>query len=92
MKGVKEDFLRKVVEEGCIDTRKYRYLCEGRQDLSGYYAKLFYAVIRLPLELLDTTSVYDGWEDVAYYYYDYDDDENGILKRRNAPSGSWFVL
>lgn len=92
MKGVKEDFLRKVVEEGIVDTRKYRYLCEGRQDLSGDYAKLFYAVIRLPLELLDTTAVYDGWEEVAYYYYDYDDDENGILKRRNAPTGSWFVL
>lgn len=52
-------FERKVINNGIIDTRNYRYI---------YVAgNIFACIKRLPLELLDTTAAIDGWETVKIY-------------------------
>lgn len=54
-----KNFEQKVINNGSIDTRNYRYI---------YVAGNISACIkRLPLELLDTTAAIDGWETVKIY-------------------------
>lgn len=47
-------FENRIIREGIVDTRKYRYVTRDYQDTIAIY--------RLPLELLDTTAAIDGWE------------------------------
>lgn len=47
---MRKSFIEKVVREGIVDTKKYRYIMRG--------AKIF----RLPISCLDTTQAIDGWE------------------------------
>lgn len=50
-------FKDRVMREMTVDTRKYRYSVKD----CGDHAE----IQRIPLEYLDTTAVYDGWETVA---------------------------
>lgn len=47
---MRKSFIERVVREGIVDTRKYRYIMRG--------AKIF----RLPISCLGTTQAIDGWE------------------------------
>ncbi len=49
-------FIERVKREGTVDTKNYRYVCKIEDN------KL--VIERLPLEALDTTEVYSGWEKV----------------------------
>jgi len=51
---MKKEFLNKVLREGVVDTKNYRYVC--RYD--GIY--------RIKLEHLNTTAAYTEWEKVAW--------------------------
>lgn len=54
---MKKEFLNRVLHEGVVDTRKYRYIVgESGTDI---------VVRRLPIEDLDTTEAIDGWETVC---------------------------
>lgn len=49
-----KNFENRVVREGIVDTKKYRYCCKdyaGKREIQ-----------RLPLTALDTTAAIDGWE------------------------------
>jgi len=50
---MKKEFLNKVLKEGAVDTKNYRYI--SRND--GIY--------RIKLEYLNTTAAYTEWEKVA---------------------------
>lgn len=53
----KKEFLNRVLHEGVVDTRKYRYIViESGADI---------VVKRLPIEDLNTTEAIDGWETVC---------------------------
>lgn len=51
---MKKNFLKRVIREGTVDTREYRYIVRERNNGAAIY--------RLPLEWLDTTAAIDGWE------------------------------
>ena len=53
---MKKEFVKKVMRELIVDTRKYRYICVDCCDRSE--------IRRLPLEYLDRTAALDGWETV----------------------------
>lgn len=53
---MKKEFVKKVMRELIVDTRKYRYICADFCDRSE--------IRRLPIEYLDTTAALDGWETV----------------------------
>ena len=52
-------FERKIFVEGGADTRKYRYVLRCYADRME--------IQRLPIEYLDTTMAYTGWETVKVY-------------------------
>lgn len=54
-----KNFEQKVMSNGIIDTRNYRYIYVAGNDSA--------CIKRLPLELLDTTAAIDGWETVKIY-------------------------
>lgn len=47
---MKKLFIERVVREGIVDTRKYRYIMKGAK------------ILRLPIIYLDTTLAINGWE------------------------------
>lgn len=49
-------FENRIIREGIVDTRKYRYVCNDYSDRRE--------IKRLPIEDLDTTAAIDGWETV----------------------------
>lgn len=54
---MKKEFLNRVLHEGVVDTRKYRYIVnDSGADI---------VVRRLPIEDLDTTAAIDGWETIC---------------------------
>ena len=53
------EFLKRVLREKIVDTRKYRY------TLRETY--LCYDIVRLPIEYLDTPKAYEPWELVRSY-------------------------
>lgn len=61
---VKKSFLDRVVREGLIDTRKYRYVAH-------VYPAGGIMVRRIPLAYLDTTAALDrkNWELVGVLWY-----------------------
>lgn len=52
---LKKAFLDKVIREGIVDTRNYRYVCKGN------------IIKRLPIKYLDTTTAIDSWETVGIH-------------------------
>ena len=58
---MKKEFIRRIIREGVVDTRKYRYLAKTVNGAEEQYT----AICRLPLGDLDTTAAIDGWETVA---------------------------
>lgn len=50
------NFEQRVIREGIVDTRKYRYICKDYADRRE--------IKRLPIDDLDTTAALDGWETV----------------------------
>lgn len=50
-------FINRLLREGVVDTRKYRYVLEDHGN-GGYIVK------RLPIILLDTTGALTEWETV----------------------------
>ena len=59
MRGIKETFLKKILENGCLDTRNYRYIVKDNW--------LSNDIIRIRKEYLGTTKVYEPWEVVCSY-------------------------
>ena len=49
-----QDFIKRIIREGAVDTDNYRYVYET--DNLGARIK------RLPIDKLDTTEARDGWE------------------------------
>ena len=56
---MKESFLKRVLREKIVDTRKYRYALQE--------TCLFTDIVRLPIEYLDTSKAYEPWETVCSY-------------------------
>ena len=56
---MKEEFLKRVLKEKIVDTRKYRYTLQE--------TCLFTDIVRLPIEYLDTPKAYEPWERVCSY-------------------------
>jgi len=50
------DFIERVIKEGCVDTRKYRYIYEIKDNIAS--------IKRIERCLLGTTAAIDGWETV----------------------------
>ena len=59
MRGLREAFLKRVLSEKIVDTRKYRYSIQE--------TCLFTDIVRLPIEYLDTPKAYEPWEVVCSY-------------------------
>lgn len=55
MANLKKAFLNRVIREGIVDTRNYRYVYKGN------------IIKRLPIKYLDTTISIDNWETVVIY-------------------------
>lgn len=51
---MKKEFIEKVIREGIVDTKKYRYIYDPICEVA--YIK------RLKRSLLGTTAAYSGWE------------------------------
>lgn len=51
---MKNDFLLRVISEGSVDTKKYRYLYRQKAD--------HVEIVRLPLWMLDTVLALSAWE------------------------------
>lgn len=56
-----KEFMAKVLNQGCVDTRNYRYIAKEVRDAENQWQR----ILRLPISELDTTSALDGWEVVA---------------------------
>ena len=54
MRGIKDAFLKRVLDEKIVDTRRYRYTFQE-------YC-LTTDIVRLPIEYLDTPKAYAQWE------------------------------
>ena len=59
MRGIKEEFLKKVLKNGWVDTRNYRYVVKD-----DWLCK---DIIRIRKEYLGTMKVYEPWEVVCSY-------------------------
>lgn len=61
-----KQFVEKVIRNGIVDTKKYRYTTKEVNYYSeakdAYIQELH--VVRLPLDLLDTTAALTEWETV----------------------------
>lgn len=55
---MKKEFIERVIREGIVDTRKYRYIMKAPK------------ILRLPRIYLDTTKAIDEWE-VVYEFGKY---------------------
>lgn len=51
---ISKNFARRVVREGIVDTKKYRYVTKEETDGIAIY--------RIPVEMLDTTVALGDWE------------------------------
>ncbi len=58
---MKKSFVDRIIREGSVDTRKYRYIVRAVYTLTEQYG----VIERLPLNYLDTTAALHGWETVA---------------------------
>lgn len=60
---ISKDLIDRVVDQGVVDTRKYRYIARPSGDCSGQY----YDIVRLQLSDLDRSIACDdsNWELVA---------------------------
>lgn len=56
MANLKKAFLDRVIREGIVDTRNYRYVYKGN------------IIKRLPIKYLDTTAAIDNWEEARNDY------------------------
>ena len=56
---MKEAFLKRVLREKIVDTRKYRYTLQETYLCTD--------IVRLPIEYLDTPKAYEPWEVVCSY-------------------------
>ena len=54
---MKKEFLNRILYEGVVDTRKYRYIANN--------PGASIVIRRLPIKDLDTTATIDGWETVC---------------------------
>lgn len=54
--------IKRIMAEGTVDTRNYRYTTRGRWNCYGEYES---EIIRIPLKSLGTTAAIDGWERVG---------------------------
>lgn len=54
------EFEKKVMREGIVDTKKYRYVVKECHDSNSQWAE----IRRLPIEKLDTISAAGEWETV----------------------------
>ena len=54
------EFIKKVIDEGIVDTRNYRYVAKTAYTATEAYIQ----IKRLPIKDLDTTAAIDGWETV----------------------------
>lgn len=57
---MKKEFAERVMREGCVDTRTYRYKLVLINGATEQYAE----IQRLPLSKLDTTAALTDWETV----------------------------
>lgn len=57
---MKENFAKKVIRNGIVDTKKYRYIAVGIDGADEQHTE----IRRISLDLLDTTKAIDGWETV----------------------------
>lgn len=60
-------FQQRVLTEGIVDTRNYRYIVRG-DHTTGQYGEItdaWQTIYRLPISDLDTTAAIDGWVKVA---------------------------
>ena len=55
-----KEFIGKVIRDGIVDTKTYRYI---RKDVTGL-TEQWMEIRRIPLSALDTTAAIDGWETV----------------------------
>lgn len=55
-----KDFINRVIREGIVDTKNFRYI---RKDMNNA-TEQWMEIRRLPLSALDTTAAIDGWETV----------------------------
>lgn len=62
-----KQFQQRILTDGIVDTRKYRYIVRDRHELnqSCEIVKTWLTIYRLPIIDLDTTAAIDGWEKVA---------------------------
>lgn len=56
-----DKFIRRVIVERIVDTRKYRYTTREKYTGTHHYIQ----IIRLPIKALGTTDAIDGWKVVA---------------------------
>ena len=52
---MKKDFIKKVIEQGIVDTKLFRYIYESNTN----------EIKRLSIKDLDTTNAIDNWETVV---------------------------
>ena len=57
---MKKELRTRIINEGVVDTRNYRYRTIVRSDLDYQWLE----IVRIRLEHLDTTAAIDGWETV----------------------------
>lgn len=55
-----KEFISKVIREGIVDTKTYRYICKDVTSATEQWME----IRRLPISALDTTAAIDGWETV----------------------------
>lgn len=53
---MKKEFVDKVIKNGVVDTKKYRYVYSASAEKAE--------IRRIAIGLLDTTATIDGWETV----------------------------
>lgn len=57
---MKKELRERIIREGIVDTRNYRYIIRECYDAHGPRTE----IRRLPLSDLDTTAALNGWETV----------------------------
>lgn len=57
---MKKSFIEKVIREGIVDTKKYRYVFRIEYGTEEQKA----VIERIPINYLDTTAVFEPWERV----------------------------
>ena len=57
-------FINRVMHDGTVDTRNYRYIVTEEHDSDKQWAE----IKRLPIDKLETTAVLTDWETVKRIY------------------------